>query len=81
MDSFEIRIRKDRDYHGRGLIDFVRHGFICRRLTYRKPNNLDCVCSELTSSNKNGSALIPIDHSILKVYTTCSMSSLLVEQS
>ena len=64
-----------------GLIDFIRQGFICKRVTHRKPNNLDCVCSELTSSNKNGSALIPIDHSILKVYTTCSMSSLLVEQS
>ena len=30
--DFEIRARKDRDQHDGGLIEYVRKGFICKRL-------------------------------------------------
>ena len=35
-----------------GLLKFVRKGFICKRQTHLEPNNLDCICSELTIYNK-----------------------------
>ena len=51
MDNFQIRARKDRDCHGGSLLEFVRKGFICKRQTHLEPNNLECICSELTISN------------------------------
>ena len=29
LEGYEIRGRKDRDKYGRGLIEFVKNGFIC----------------------------------------------------
>ena len=52
MDNFEIRVRKDKDCHGGSFLEFFRKGFICKRQTHLEPNNLECVCSELTISNK-----------------------------
>ena len=51
MDNFEVRARKDRDCHGCDLLEFVRKCFICKRQTHLQPNNLECICSELTISN------------------------------
>ena len=51
MYNFEIRARKDRGCHGGGWLEFVRKGFICKRQTHLGPNNLECICSELTISN------------------------------
>ena len=32
LNGYEIRARRDRHEHGGGLIEFVRQGFICKRL-------------------------------------------------
>ena len=37
IKDFEIRVRKDRDRHGGGLIKYVRKGFISKRLNYLEP--------------------------------------------
>ena len=33
------------------MLEFVRKGFICKRQTHLEPNNLGCICSELTFSS------------------------------
>ena len=33
------------------MLEFLRKGFICKRQTHLEPNNLECICSELTISN------------------------------
>ena len=52
IEDFDIRTRKDMDRHGGGLIEYVRRGFICKRLNYLELKSLECICSELTISNK-----------------------------
>ena len=32
LEGYEIRSRKDRDKYGRGLIEFVKNGFICKTI-------------------------------------------------
>ena len=51
IDNFEIRARKDRDCLRGDLLEFVRKVFICKRQTHMDPNNLECICSELTIFN------------------------------
>ena len=67
INNFKSKAREDRDCHGGGMIEFVRKGFICRRLKHLDPNNLECICSEVTISNKNGSPSVSIDHPFLKI--------------
>ena len=52
FDNFEIMARKVRDCHGGGLIEFVRKGVICQKITPLELNNLKRVFSKLTISNK-----------------------------
>ena len=52
LNGYEIRARKDRHKHGGGLIEFVRQGFICKRLKKYEPNYSECICSEFTISKK-----------------------------
>ena len=33
LNQYEVRTRRDSHKHGGGLIEFVRQGFICKRLT------------------------------------------------
>ena len=33
LNGYEVRARINRSGHGSGLIEFVRHGFVCKRLT------------------------------------------------
>ena len=44
--------RKDRDENGGGLMIFVRHDIITRRLQDFEPKDLECICIELTLSKK-----------------------------
>ena len=67
INNFKIKARKDRNCNGGGMIEFVRKGFICRRLKHLDPNNLECICLELTISNKNGSTSVSIDHPFQKI--------------
>ena len=52
LNGYEVRARRDRHKHGGGLIEFVRQGFICKRLKKYEPNYSECICSELTISKK-----------------------------
>ena len=52
LNGYEVSTRRDRHKHGGGLIEFVRQGFICKRLKKYEPNCSECICSELTISKK-----------------------------
>ena len=52
VEGYEIRARRDRDKYGEGLTEFVRRGFICKRLREYEPKHNECLCSELTFTNK-----------------------------
>ena len=43
LNQYEVRARRDRHKHGGGLIEFVRQGFICKRLTKYEPNCSECI--------------------------------------
>ena len=53
LNGYEIRARRDRHKYGGGLIEFVRQGFICKRLKRYEPNYSECICSEFTISKKS----------------------------
>ena len=53
INGYEVRARRDRDKSGGGLIEFVRKGFICKRLKKLEPKISEVICSEFTISNKN----------------------------
>ena len=50
LDGYEIRARRDRDKNGGGLIEFVRRGIICKRISDIQLSFLECICSERTKS-------------------------------
>ena len=52
LDGYEIRARKDRNKFGRGLIEYVRKGLICKRTAKYEPKSNECICSEITFSKK-----------------------------
>ena len=47
--------------HSGGLIEFVRPGFICKRLKKYEPNYSECICSEIKISKKKWIVLVYID--------------------
>ena len=49
--GYEVRARRDRDKHGGGLIEFVKNGFISKRLKEYKTKQSESICSELTIAN------------------------------
>ena len=53
INNYKITLRRDRDKHGGGLIEFVRKGLICKRLRKYESLNVEVICSEVTISNKN----------------------------
>ena len=58
ISDYEIRTRRDRNTYGGGLIEFVKKGLICKRLKTFDTVNSECICSELTISNKKWVCLI-----------------------
>ena len=52
LDGYEIRARKDRNKFGRGLIESVRKGLICKRTAKYELKSNECICSEITFSKK-----------------------------
>ena len=48
----EIRARRDRDKYDGGLIGFLRRGLICKRLRDYESKHGECLCSELSFTNK-----------------------------
>ena len=53
INGYEVRARRDRGKSGGGLIEFVRKGFICKRLKKFEPKFSEIFCSEFTIPNKN----------------------------
>ena len=52
IKGYEVRARRDRDKHGSGLIEFVKNGFISKRLKESEAKQGECICSELTIANR-----------------------------
>ena len=52
IKGYEVRARKDRDKHGSCLIEFVKNGFISKRLKEYEPKQSESICSELTIANR-----------------------------
>ena len=52
LRGYEVRAGRDRNKHEGELIEFVRQGFICRRLKKYEPNCSECICSEFAISKK-----------------------------
>ena len=53
INNYQIRVRRDRDKRGDGLIEFVRKCLICKRLRKYESLNIELICSKVTISNKN----------------------------
>ena len=52
ISNYEIRNRRDRDKNGDRLIEFVRKGFITKRLKDCETQICETICSEFTVSKK-----------------------------
>ena len=52
IKGYEVRARRDRDKHGGGLIEFVKNGFISKRLKEYETKQSEIICSELTIANR-----------------------------
>ena len=47
LECYEIRSRKDRDKYGRGLIEFVKNGFIYKTTPEYTSDKIEGICSEI----------------------------------
>ena len=52
IENYEIRNRSDRDKNGGGLIEFVRKGFITKKIKEYEAKVSETIASEFTTSNK-----------------------------
>ena len=52
IENFEIRNRRDRDKNGGGLIEFVRKGFITKKIKEYETKVSEIIASEFTISKK-----------------------------
>ena len=52
IENFEIRNRRDRDKNGGGLIEFVRKGFITKKIKEYEKKVIETITSEFTISKK-----------------------------
>ena len=62
IKNIEIRNRRDRDKNGGGLIEFVRKGFITKKIKEYETKVSKTIASEFTISKKSGFALVSIGH-------------------
>ena len=52
LGGYEIRARRDRNKFVGSLSEYVRKGLTCNRTAKYEPKSNECVCSEITFSNK-----------------------------
>ena len=52
LEGYEIRARRDTNKFGRGLIEYVRKGLICKRTAKYEPKSNECINSEITFAKK-----------------------------
>ena len=64
ISNYKIRNRRDRDKNGGGLIEFVRKGFITRRLRDYETQICETICSEFTVSKKGHPLIIILSFSL-----------------
>ena len=60
LNEYEVRARTDRHKHGGGLIEFVRQGFICKRLKKMNLITMSVSVLNLQFQRKSGSVLVYI---------------------
>ena len=51
IKGYEVGARRDRDKHQGGLIEFVKNGFISKRLKEYETKQSEIICSEFTIAN------------------------------
>ena len=74
ISNYEIRARRDRDKYGGGLTEFVKKGLICKRLKTLETVNSECICSELTISDKKW-VCFSVYAPLLKKIWNCSLKN------
>ena len=47
LNKYQPPMRRDRNEHGGGLMQYARKGVVCNRLTLYETNSLELLCSEL----------------------------------
>ena len=52
IKGYEVRSRRDRDKHRGGLIEFVKNGFISKKLEEYETEQSGSICSEFTTANR-----------------------------
>ena len=52
IKGYEVRARRDKDNYGSGLIEFVKNGFISKRLKEYETKQSESICSEFTIANR-----------------------------
>ena len=52
IKGYEERARRDRDKHGGGLIEFVKNGFISKRLAEYETRQSESICSEFIIASR-----------------------------
>ena len=52
MNNYQYPMRRDRNEFGGGLMQYVRKGVVCNRITAYETQNVESICSELTISKK-----------------------------
>ena len=69
IEKKNVRARRYRDKHGGGLIEFIKNGFISKRLKEYETKQSEDICSELTIANRKWICL-----NILGLQTQTSLS-------
>ena len=67
FNGYEIRARRDRHKHGGGLIEFVRQGFICKRLKNMNLIIVNVSVLSLQFQRKSGFVLVYIGLRLRKI--------------
>ena len=52
IKGYEVRVRRDRDKHGSGLIEFIKNGFISKSLKEYETKQSESICSEFAIANR-----------------------------
>ena len=62
IENFEIKNRRDRNKNGGGLIEFVRKGFITKKINEYETNLVKPLLLSLPYQRKSGFVLVSIGH-------------------
>ena len=77
LNNYQPPMRRDRNEHGGGLMQYARKGVVCNRLTLYETNSLELLCSELIVCKKKWiifSVYRPPDSNLDSFFATLSVS-------